>query len=256
METISRGESITVPPPNQAAGGKNVIVPLKGWQFDLEKMKASITDRTRLVFIDNPNNPVGTNVKEKDFARFIEGVPEHVVVVLDEAYREFVTDPENADFFRYFNGRTPVISIRTFSKAYGLSGLRIGYGIARPEVISILERVRQPFNVNSLAQVAAVAALDDAEFLEKTLSVNREGFAYLYNQFDEMGLEAVPSHTNFILVDVGLPASEVYEKLLREGVIIRSMAPYGLKTHLRITSGLPEENQRCVKALKKVLGKE
>jgi histidinol-phosphate aminotransferase len=238
---------------NQAAGGVNVIVPLKDWEFDLDEMKARITKKTKLVFIDNPNNPVGINVKESDFARFMDGIGEDVVIVLDEAYKEFMNDEGSADFSKYMNGKTPIISLRTFSKTYGLSGLRVGYGVARPEIISVLEKVRQPFNVNSLAQAAAEAALEDEEFLKRTLEVTKEGFDYLYGEFSKMGLFAIESHTNFILVDVKKPAGEVFEKLLHEGVIARSMAGYGLKTHIRVTAGLPEENRRFISALKKVI---
>lgn len=238
---------------NQAVGGKSVIVPLKEWHFDLDKMKAAITEKTKMIFIDNPNNPVGTNVKETDFARFMEGLPTDLVVVLDEAYKEFVKDEENADFSKYMYGDVPIVSLRTFSKAYGLSGLRVGYGVARPEIIAIKDRVRQPFNINSLAQAAATAALDDKDFLEKTLEVTREGFDYLYGEFAKKGLDAIPSHTNFILVDVKKPAQEVYEALLKKGVIVRSMVGYGLKTFIRVTAGLPDENERFVEALKRVL---
>jgi len=240
---------------NQAAGGKNVIIPLKGWDFDLDAMKAAVTPRTRLIFIDSPNNPVGTVVKKADFARFMKGLPEHVLVVLDEAYCEFVTDKDAVDFREWMKGPQPIISLRTFSKVYGLSGLRVGYGVAIPEIISMLERVRQPFNTNSLAQAAATAALDDEAFVKETLSVTREGLSYLYGQLEEMGLFYVPSQTNFILVDVQKPANEVYQALLREGVIVRSMASYGLKTHERITVGTMAENERLVKALRKVLNK-
>jgi histidinol-phosphate aminotransferase len=240
---------------NQAVGGKNVIIPLKNWNFDMDAMKAAITKRTRLVFIDSPNNPVGTVVSQSAFARFMEGLPDHVLVVLDEAYREFVTDDQSVDFFSFMKKGHPVISARTFSKVYGLAGLRVGYGIAVPEVISMLERVRQPFNTNSLAQAAATAALDDEEFLRHTLSVTREGLSYLYGQFEEMGLSYVPSQTNFVLVDVARPANEVYQEMLHEGVIVRSMASYGLTTHERITVGTMAENERLVRALKKVLKK-
>jgi histidinol-phosphate aminotransferase len=240
---------------NQAAGGKNVIIPLKGWDFDLDRMKGAITDRTRLIFVDSPNNPVGTVVKKKAFADFMEGLPDHLMVVLDEAYREFVTDPDAVDFADWMAGTVPIISVRTFSKAYGLSGLRVGYGIAVPSIVSMLERVRQPFNINSLAQAAATAALDDTEFLEETLSITREGLSYLYGEFDAMDLPYVPSQTNFVLVDMKQPAGEVYQALLREGVIVRSMASYGLATHQRVTVGTDQENKRFIKALKKVLKK-
>jgi histidinol-phosphate aminotransferase len=237
----------------QAVGGKNVIIPLKDWKFDLDAMKQAVTDRTKLIFIDNPNNPVGTTISDEEFERFISDLPDTLVVVLDEAYKEFVVGEGHVDFSRYMTGSVPIVSTRTFSKLYGLSGLRIGYGIALPEIIGMIQRIRSPFNVNHIAQAAAIAALDDTEFIERTLAVNKEGMDYLYAEFERMGLFAVESHTNFILLDTKKPAPEVYEAMLKQGVIVRSMKGYGLPTYIRVTVGTPDENRRFIAALDAVL---
>jgi histidinol-phosphate aminotransferase len=239
----------------QGVGGKSVIVPLKDWVFDLDAMKNAITERTKIIFIDNPNNPVGTTIKKDDFARFMDGLPKSLIVVLDEAYKEFDQSGESPNFSDYMNGDVPIISTRTFSKLYGLSGTRIGYGVAVPSIISMLNRIRSPFNVNSVAQAGALAALHDTDFVEKTLDLTKVGLDYLYNEFANLGLDYVPSQANFILVDVGMPSSEIYDAMLKEGVIVRPMAGYGLINHIRVTLGMFAENERFVAALKKVLKK-
>ncbi|MBN1883166.1 MAG: histidinol-phosphate transaminase [Deltaproteobacteria bacterium] len=258
---VSVGDEVIVGDPsfivyrlvNQAVGGKNVIIPLKDWKFDLDAMKRAVTDRTKLIFIDNPNNPVGTAVTDEEFSRFISDLPDTLVVVLDEAYKEFTVGEGHVDFSRYMMGPVPIVSTRTFSKLYGLSGLRVGYGVARPDIISMIHRIRSPFNVNHIAQAAAVAALDDNEFIERTLAVNKEGMDYLYGEFERMGLFAVESHTNFILLDTKKQAADVYEAMLNKGVIVRSMKGYGLPTFIRVTVGTPEENRRFIAALDAVL---
>jgi histidinol-phosphate aminotransferase len=239
----------------QAVGGKSVIVPLKDWVFNLDAMKGAITDRTRLIFIDNPNNPVGTTIKKDDFSSFIEGIPKSLVVVLDEAYKEFDITGESPVFSDYMEGDVPIISTRTFSKLYGISGTRIGYGVAVPEIISMLNRIRSPFNVNSVAQAGAVAALDDHDFVKRTIDLTRSGMDYLYGEFERLGLDYVPSQANFVLVDTELPSPDLYNALLKEGVIVRPMAGYGLKNHIRVTLGMMEENERFMAALKKILDK-
>ena len=236
----------------QAAGGKNVILPLKDFTHDLEGMAGAVTEKTRLVFITNPNNPTGTIVKRGEFERFLSKVPEDVVVVMDEAYFEYVSDPEYPNGMDYINDRL-VISLRTFSKIYGLAGLRVGYGIASEEIINCLEKVRQPFNVNSLAQVAALAALDDQGHVEKSVEINNDGLAYLYGELDGMGLSYVTSHANFFLIDMKVDGVKVYQDLMREGVIVRPMGVYDLKNYIRVTVGLPEENKRFIEALKSVM---
>jgi histidinol-phosphate aminotransferase len=236
----------------QAAGGRNVMIPLKEFAHDLEAMAAAITERTRLVFIANPNNPTGTIVKKGEFERFLKRVHEDVIVVMDEAYFEYVSDPGYPNGMDYIKERL-VISLRTFSKIYGLAGLRIGYGAASEKIVSCLEKIRQPFNVNSLAQVAALAAMDDQGHVEKSVRINNGGLDYLYGELDRMGLSYVRSHANFLLIDMKTDGVKVYQDLLREGVIVRPMGIYDLRNHLRVTVGLPEENERFVEALKKVM---
>lgn len=242
----------------QARGAGHIMVPAKDYGHDLDAMFDAIRDDTRLVFIANPNNPTGTFHDAATIRRFVQRVHEahgnRVTVVLDEAYNEYL-DPElrfdSAQLVRDFSN---LIVVRTFSKAYGLAGVRMGFAIACPELTDYLNRVRQPFNVNLLAQVAAIAALKDREFLERTYRLNKEGKAWLSAEFTKLGLAFVPSHGNFILVHVG-DAARINTELLKRGVIVRPVGGDGLPEHLRISIGLPEENARLVTALKAVLGK-
>jgi histidinol-phosphate aminotransferase len=236
----------------QAAGGKNVILPLKEFTHDLEAMAGAVTGKTRLVFITNPNNPTGTIVKRDEFERFLNWMPEDVIVVMDEAYFEYVSDPEYPNGMDYINDKL-VISLRTFSKIYGLAGLRIGYGVASEEIISYLEKVRQPFNVNSLAQVAAMAALDDQGHVDKSVRINSDGLSYLYGELDRMGLSYVKSQANFLLINMKGDGAKIYQELMKKGVIVRPMGIYNLNNYLRITVGLPEENKRFIEVLKGVV---
>ncbi len=236
----------------KAAGGISVRVPLKNMTIDLSAMREAVTEKTRIVFIANPNNPTGTMVGGKDLESFIESMPDDVIICLDEAYREYVDDDEYPDTLRYLDGRRPVIILRTFSKIYGLSGLRAGYGLGPAKMIDYLNRVRQPFNMNSLAQIAALAAIDDTEHVKKSRAVNAEGLEYLYNELGAMGLEFVPTKANFFLIKVG-QGSFVYNALLQKGVIVRPMDSYGLGRYIRLTVGLPEENERFIRSLKEVL---
>jgi len=231
------------------------IVPMtQDLKYDLREMKKAITPKTKLVFIANPDNPTGTYVTKKELDEFLQGLPEKLIVFLDEAYFEFA----NYSFKDYPNGmdyisRPGMIVARTFSKVYGLAGLRIGYAIANPEIISYMERVREPFNINILAQIGAEAALDDKTFLKKTLShveIERE---YLYAAFRKMGLEYVRSATNFIIVNVGKDCKEVFNALLKEGVIVRDMKAWGFDTFIRVTVGTKPENRKFITALKKVI---
>ena len=237
----------------QAVGGNNVVIPLSGYCHNLEGMSRAVTPKTRLIFLDNPNNPMGTVIHREDFDAFLEDLPDHVLVVLDEAYKEFVKTGHTPDAIEYMKQDRRIIVLRTFSKAYGLAGLRVGYGVMDREVAEYLERVRQPFNVNTMAQVGALAALDDQEYLKKTVDTVWQGMDFLTERIEELGCRVMPSETNFILVDVDRDAKSVYEKMLREGVIVRAMTAYGLPNHIRITVGLPEENLRCVEALQRVL---
>ncbi|MFA5362052.1 MAG: histidinol-phosphate transaminase [Candidatus Omnitrophota bacterium] len=232
-----------------------VTVPLKAFRFDLQEMKKKITARTKLVFIANPNNPTGTYVSKKELVGFVKDLPAHVLVVLDEAYDTFIDVPDfprGTDLFKNNN----LMVMRTFSKAYGLAGLRIGYAVGSPALISYMECVRQPFNVNLLAQAAAMAALDDDEFLRKTRKMVLDGKRYLSGALRRMRIFFVPSVANFILVDTGRNGVEVFQAMLKEGVIVRDMQQYGLNRYIRVTIGTPAENKKFVKALKNVLNKK
>ncbi|MBI5598987.1 MAG: histidinol-phosphate transaminase [Deltaproteobacteria bacterium] len=231
----------------QAAGGVAVRVPLKDFTMDLKAMARRITPKTRLVFIANPNNPTGTIVKEAELRRFLDRTPENVIVCIDEAYCEFVTSAEFPDSLAYLKEGRAVIVLRTFSKVYGLAGLRVGYGVSHPAVIAYLDRVRQPFNVNSLAQAAATAALDDVEHVKRVRENNIQGLSYLFGEFSKMGYACVPTEANFFLVKVG-DGEAVYKALLKEGVIVRPLKNYGLPEHIRVTVGTQTENRRFMDA--------
>lgn len=236
----------------QVRGGVNIVIPLTGMHHDLAAILAAVTDRTRLIFVDNPNNPTGSPIKPTDLYGFLSAVPESVLVVLDEAYVDFMDSELQVDIFsliRNTKGRCGVVSLRTFSKAYGLAGLRIGYGLMASQVAGNLHRVRQPFNVNQLAQVGALAALEDEGFYQQTLERTRAGLNYLQQEVDKMGCKSYPSQTNFFLIDVRGDATTLYEAMLYKGVIIRSMKPYGYTNMVRITVGTPEENDRFLAAL-------
>jgi histidinol-phosphate aminotransferase len=237
----------------QAAGGRSRIVPLRDFTHDLEAIADAITSRTRVVFLANPNNPTGTIFRRPAWRAFLAAVPPAVVVVADDAYAEYVEAPDYPDTIRERgDGRLPIVTLRTFSKLYGLAGLRVGYAVAPPALIDAMGRIRQPFNVNSLALVGALAALDDEEHVRRTLAANRGGMAVLVEAFTRLGLAHVPSEANFVLVRVGR-ARRVYEGLLRRGVIVRPMDVYGFPEHLRVTVGLAEENARFLDALEGVL---
>ncbi len=237
----------------RAAGCHNKIVPLKDFKNDLESMADRISSDTRMIFINNPNNPTGTIVSRDVFERFLRQVPSDVIVAVDEAYIEFVQERDCPVGLDYIGSDKSVVALRTFSKAYGLAGLRIGYGVMSTEMAGFINRVRQPFNTNALAQVGALAALGDDEFFAKTLSLTHSGLQYLYRELDRLSIRYYTTQTNFFLIDVGMDAKSVYEKMLRQGVIIRAMTAYGYPNYIRVTVGLPEENERFIKALEKVL---
>jgi histidinol-phosphate aminotransferase len=238
----------------QAAGGTSRIIPLRDFTHDLDAIAAAVGPRTRLVFLANPNNPTGTIFRRAAWQRFLARMPPHVVVVADDAYAEYVEDPEYPDTIRgRGEGSVAVVTLRTFSKLYGLAGLRIGYGVGPAALIDAVMRIRQPFNVNTLALVGALAALDDTDHVRRTLAANREGMAYLVAAFRRLGLEHVPSAANFVLVRVG-DGARIYDALLRRGVIVRPMEGYGFPAHVRITVGTPAENARLADALAAVLG--
>ena len=232
-------------------GADTIEVPDPGFIHDLDAMAAAITPRTKEIFIANPNNPTGTLVSQEQIDRFMTKVPPHVVVVFDEAYYEFLDDPP--DTLKYVREGRNVVVLRTFSKIQGLAGLRIGYGIAKPELIEVLQRTRQPFNTNALAQAAALAGLLDDEHQAKTKRVTDEGRAFLQAEFGRLGLEYVPSHANFVLVKVG-DGNAVFKQMMDRGVIVRAMAAYKLPEWIRISIGTMEQCRRCIEVLREVLG--
>jgi histidinol-phosphate aminotransferase len=228
-------------------------IPLVNFRINLDAILAAITPQTKIIFVNNPNNPTGTALLKGEMTDFLKSVPQDIIVVLDEAYIEFADTREVADGLELLQHYPLLIVLRTFSKVYGLAGLRIGYGFSSDDIIDYMNRVRQPFNANTLAQAAATAALDDTEFVSDTLKVVRDGLSYLYPQIENLGLEYLPTQTNFFLIKVPMGAQRVYELMLREGVIIRSMESFGLRDYIRVTVGLPEENELFIASLKKVL---
>jgi len=231
-------------------GGSPVRVPLRAdLVHDLPAMADAVNERTKIVFVCNPNNPTGTSIGADDFDRFVEGLPESVILAVDEAYFEFARRTDFPDAIAWLARRPGTLVMRTFSKIYGLAGLRIGYGIGDPELVGYLERARRPFHVTRLAEAAAFAALDDTEHVERTQALNAEGIEYLTRELAELGIEVLPSDANFVLARSG---SGTYEALLREGIIVRPMQGFGLDDHIRVTVGLPEENERLVKTLRRL----
>jgi histidinol-phosphate aminotransferase len=238
----------------QAIGARHIEVPAKSYGTDLEAMAAAVRSDTKIVFLANPNNPTGTFNPWDSLAAFVARVPGRVLVVVDEAYVEYLPDELQSPTPRWLAGHPNLVVSRTLSKAYGLAGLRVGYGFAHPEVAEVMNRVRQPFNVNHLAMVAACAALDDDEFIAKGRSLNAAGLEQLEEGFERLGLQYIPSFGNFVTVRVA-DAAGVYAALLREGVIVRPIAGYGMPEHLRVTVGLPEHNARFLAALERALVK-
>jgi histidinol-phosphate aminotransferase len=230
-------------------------VPLKDYRFDLPAMAAAVDERTKAVFIANPNNPTATLVTRAEVEDFLERVPEHVLVVLDEAYFDFVTAEDYPDALDYVRAGRPVMAMRSFSKNYGLAGLRLGWGAADAELAGAMHRIRQPFNANRLAQVAGVAALEDDEHLARSCELVAAGREQLYRGLDELGVKYVPSEANFILLDLEREAAPVFEELLKLGVVVRPMAGWGLPNALRVSVGRPEENDAFLRALATALGK-
>jgi histidinol-phosphate aminotransferase len=234
----------------QVQGGINVVVELSdSLDHDLQAILAAVSPKTRMIFLDNPNNPTGTIIARDDFETFIKRLPDDVILVLDEAYVDFVLPELRLDVLSYIRSGRPMAALRTFSKAYGLSGLRLGYGLMAAEMADYLNRVRQPFNVNSLAQVGGLAALADDEHYRMTLEKSRSGIAWLSREVEKLGCRAFPSHTNFFLIDIRGDGRKLYEHMLQQGVIVRPMQAYGFPSYIRITVGRSEENQRFVAAL-------
>jgi len=237
----------------RCSGAVPVEVPLKGTSINLDGMLECISPKTRLVFITNPHNPTGSLISKKALDNFVTALPADVVLVLDEAYIEFVRDQDCPNSIDYLDSGKIVVGLRTFSKAYGLAGLRIGFGLMPSSIADILNRVRQPFNVNSLAQDAAIAALEDESFLEETVKLVSDELDFIYAALDDLGMEYFKSQANFLLIKVVKDANEVFEDLLKQGVIVRSMTSYGYPDCIRVNVGLHDENVRFLEALGKVV---
>lgn len=237
-----------------AQGIKLNTVPLKNYHFDLDAIADAVTDKTKIIYLCNPNNPTGTIFTRAEFENFIRKVPEHVLVILDEAYYEFAAhNPEYPDSMRYRLDN--VLTLRTFAKAYGMAGVRLGYGLGHEYLIDYVNRIKLPFEPNILAQAGGLAALQDDEYLGNTLENNEEGMAFLTSEFDKLGLQRVPSHANFIMIEMGAQekVARIHEGLLRHGIAIRPLTAFGLPTCWRVSIGLPEENEMLIKALKNIL---
>ena len=234
--------------------GSDIIrVWTKDYQQNLAGIQNAVSSRTNMIFLTSPDNPTGSIIKRNELEKFFKKIPDDVLVILDQAYYEYVQDEDYVDGIEYIKKGYPLIVLRTFSKAYGLAGLRLGYAVADPEIIGSLMKARDPFNVNRLAQAAGRAVLNDKKFLEQTIENNEQGKKFLYNEFEKMGLDYVPTEANFILVNVKTNSGELFENMLKKGVIIRPGKPLGYPGHIRVTIGLPEENKKFIKVLKEEL---
>ncbi len=234
-------------------GGTMVYAPMKNHGYDLEAMLQKITDKTKLIFIANPNNPTGTMLSAQQIDKFIQKVPSHILVIFDEAYAEFVKDESYPKTLEILKKYANTMLLKTFSKAYGLASFRVGYGIARPELIAQMEKIRNPFNVSVQGQVAALAAFDDQDFVEETVKANQEVLAYCCKVFDELGLFYIPTYANFIMVDTKRDSRVLFQELMKRGYIIRPGAAFGMDTFLRITIGTREEMEGFFEQLRQVL---
>ncbi|ACM59961.1 histidinol-phosphate aminotransferase [Caldicellulosiruptor bescii] len=246
--SFPRYETVT-----KVMGGVPIELPLKDFTHDLEAFYNNINERTKVIWICNPNNPTGTIVKRKELYDFIKSVPSHIAVVVDQAYKEYIDDPEYPDATEWLYEFENLIVLQTFSKIYGLASLRIGYVMASEEIIEKLNRVRPPFNVNHLAQIAASAALDDEEHVKKAKELNKKSLEFFYKNFEEMGLFYIKSYGNFVMVDVKKDAVDVFKKLLLKGIIVRPGDIFGMPTYLRVTTGQEGDNMGFIKALKEIL---
>jgi len=234
-------------------GGKPVYVPTNDFRYDTAAMAAQVSAKTKVVFVGNPHNPTGALVTKAELDTLLEALPESTILVMDEAYYEYVDDTEYPDSLALVKEGRDVIVLRTFSKIYGLAGLRIGYGVTTPELADALNRVREPFNVSSVAQAAALASLQDPSQVERTKALNRESKETMYRAFDELGLQYTRSYANFVWVDVGRDCREVFLNLLKRGVIVRTGDIFGAPTHIRVTTGTLEQSARFISALEEVL---
>jgi histidinol-phosphate aminotransferase len=232
-----------------SVGGKAIEVPLKEYRHNLSLMSELITDKTRMIFIANPNNPTGTINKKDEFENFLNKIPENILIVVDEAYYEYVQDPDYPNTLEYLKNKRDILILRTFSKIYGLAGLRIGYGIAKKEIITEMNKIREPFNTNTLAQIAAIHALEDNNHIKRSIEINEDGKKFLYIELEKLAIDYVPTESNFIYILLNSDSKSIYEALLKKGVIIRPVGP----KEIRVTIGLPEENKRFIEALKIVM---
>ncbi len=259
---LNKGDEVIVSDPTfveyifvaNLMGAELKRIEMKSYQQDLAGIIGAITDKTKMIFLTSPHNPAGTIIKKGELRDFLDQVPENILVVVDEAYYEYVQDEDYPDIIEFIKEGYPVIGLRTFSKAYGLAGIRLGYLFADPEIVALLAKALDPFNVNRIAQAAALAALEDEEFLQKTIELNEEGKEFLYREMGKRGFDYVPTEANFILVNVRMDAMDLFNKLLRLGVIIRPGDPLGYPEHIRLTIGTMEENKIFLDSIDKVLG--
>ncbi len=250
---VSQHCFVVYPLLTKALGANLVEIKTRNFRPDLDSTLKSINKKTRMIFLANPNNPTGTWISKKEITRFMNNLPRSILVILDEAYYEYVNShdyPDGIDLQREYEN---LIVTRTFSKAYGLAGLRIGYSVSNPEIAELMNRIRQPFNVNSLSLVAAGLALDETDFLKESISINEDGMKFLEQTFSRLDLQYIPSAGNFLTVDLGQSAFPIYELLLQKGIIVRPIEVYGLPNHLRVSIGLPHENERFSEALEETL---
>lgn len=258
---VSPGDEVIIPFPTflmyekntQSFQGELIKIPLKDFYVDLNSILNAISEKTKIIFLNNPNNPTGTALNINEISHFLEVIPEKIIIVLDEAYIEFATSENIKSAIQFLESYPNVIILRTFSKLYGLAGLRIGYGFASKHIIKLLTLLQQPFSTNYIAQVGALAALSDEGFVKKTLALITEGLNFIYSQLDSMDLTYISTQTNFLMIKTPIGSEETYKRMLKEGVIIRSMEDFGIKDFIRVNIGLPEENERFIRTLKKIL---
>jgi histidinol-phosphate aminotransferase len=236
----------------QIFGGNRIAIPLDNYSHNIDAITRAINHKTKIVVIDNPINPTGTIIQRDAFHTLIERAPEHVILVIDEAYREYITNDCYPDTFSYLSGHSNLIVLHTFSKIYGLAGLRVGYGFSSTDIISALMKVRLPFNVNLIAQIAAAAALDDDEFVKKSVNNNEAGKQFLYRELKRIGLEYTPTYGNFILTHFSQEAQNIFLHAQKMGIITRTVLEYGLPNSLRITIGTPQQNKRLIEVLTQI----
>jgi len=258
---VNEGDEVIIAKPSfliydiasKIAGAVIKSIPLKDFHYDLDGMKKAITDKTRIIFLGNPDNPAGTYLKQKDVEGFLKGVPPDVLVFMDEAYYEYVNASDYVDSIKLLNKYKNLIVTRTFSKMYGLAGLRIGYGVCDSELCDLFDRIREPFNINSIAQSAAIACLQDKVYYRNVAKKIETQKKFLYDSFKRLKLSSQPSSTNFILVHVKQDATDISRKLMKNGVIVRDMSTWGMEQYIRITVGSKDENRTLIKIMEKVL---